>query len=96
MIILLDTPTHKIEIPDGSTTSAPPIRVISTDSFVDRIPRAAFEVIANHASTEAKTFMAALNARSNIDLDNEKTVYYIDKMLLAGLITQQEYDDIIA
>lgn len=96
MIILLDTPTHKIEIPDGSTTSAPPVRVISTDSFIDRIPLTAYNTIANHANADAKAFMSALNSRDTIDLDNDKTIYYIDRMVTATLITQAEADVILA
>ena len=74
---------------------AVPKRKVTTDDFIDRIPRAAFEAIANHSSNEAKTFMAALSARSMINLDNDKTVYYVDRMLAAGIITQQEHDDIL-
>ena len=70
--------------------------IITVDDFIDRIPRAAFETIANHASAEAKTLMAALNARANIDLDNDKTAYYVGRMLAAALITQAEHDAILA
>jgi len=87
-----------IDNEDGTFSAPPPERIntITTDEFIDRIPQAAFETISNHSSAEAKTFMSLLNARSSIDLNNDKTTYYVDKMLVAGLITQQEHDDILA
>jgi len=71
------------------------IRVISVDDFIDRIPRPAFETITNHPSNEAKSFVSMLNARNTIPLDNNKTTYYVGKMLDANLITQAEHDAIL-
>jgi hypothetical protein len=71
-------------------------RIITVDNFIDRIPRAVFETISNHASATAKTFMSLLAARNSVDLDNDKTAYYVDKMLAAGIITQAEHDGILA
>ena len=78
-------------------SSIPPsTRIITTDEFMDRIPRAAWETISTHASAEATAFVTILNARASIDLDNDKTVYYVNKIKQAGLITQQEHDGILA
>ena len=71
------------------------VRIISVDAFIDRIPRAAYETITNHASNEAKSFVSMLNARNTIPLDNDKVVYYVDKMKVAGLITQAEHEIIL-
>ena len=81
------------------TDNTPPVatpRTITSDAFIDRIPLSAYETIVNHASNEAKTFVSILNSKSHINLDNDKTVYYVGKMKTAGLINQTEHDAILA
>lgn len=71
-------------------------RIISVDEFIDRIPLAAFESIVASPSAIASAFVVAITAMTEVNLDSPKAIYYIDKMLLAGLINQTEHDEILA
>ena len=93
---ILDTGTHKIEIPSEATISAAPIRKIPVEDFIERFPEAPFETLANSSNTKAIGFMARLDKMSIVDLDSPVLNSLLSQMITANLLTQSEMDNLIA
>lgn len=95
MKTILDTGTHKIEIPDSASVVVAPIRRIPVEDFIERFPEAPFETLANSPNSKAIGFMARLDKMSIVDLDSPILNSLLTQMVTANLLTQGEKNDLL-
>ncbi|MCK5609386.1 hypothetical protein KAR91_46365 [Candidatus Pacearchaeota archaeon] len=93
---ILDTGTHKIEIPAGATIAAAPIRKIPVEDFIERFPEAPFETLANSTNSKAIAFMSRLDKVNIVDLDSPVLNSLLTQMVTAALLTQGQKDTLLA
>lgn len=86
---ILDTPTHKISVPDDAVLDAP-TRTIDTADFIERMPDAAIDKLVGDARPSVKAFVFKLQTSRTIDLDAPRLVAALDRMVQAGILSAPE------
>ncbi len=93
MRLILDTPTHTIAIPDTATAGA--ARVIETSAFLDRFPEDALENIADQKSA-GQAFILRVQSSARINLDDDKVIAALNRLVAAGVIDAEQKAAILA
>lgn len=76
----------------------PPVRVITPTEFLTRLPASRAEILlaAAESTLAGKLWVMRLVAASVIDLDDPETVGALTQLRQAGVLTQQDVDDLLA
>ena len=88
---LLDTATHRIEVPDDAIVGGPS-RIVSPDDFLDRLGSVALDKIVASNAVAARAFVLRLQISEQIFLDAPAFSAALDR-LVPGVITAQERDN---
>jgi hypothetical protein len=90
MKLILDTPTHKIEIPDGATVRQLTIRRITTKAFFRRLKFGERKVLRNSTLDAVVDLREDLQRSLYIDLDD-----VLSRLLDTGLLDQSRIDELL-
>lgn len=83
MKLILDTPTHKIEIPDGATIGPPKFRRIATKAFFRRLKFAERKVLRDSTADTVVDLREDLQRSTTVDLDGILRQQLLDTTLLS-------------
>lgn len=91
MKTILDSGTHKVQIPNGAIINAPEvIRIITVGAFRKRLPSLTRKEIRNSVDDSIIDLRENLELASYIDLDDEELQKGIDFLKLLEWITDEE------
>lgn len=92
MQTILETPTHKIEIPDGAVLGSPIIRTITTKAFFRRLTFQERKVLRTSTLDAVADLREDLQRGDFVDLDGILEQQLID----TNLLSQSRIDELLA